>query len=98
MFFDDAGDGTEGAHAMRSTETDLSRSRRLHRHAARMLLIARIAIVIGVVSAFVALALLTLIGFFTNLFFFQRCSTALVSPAAQHARAAGRCSCRSSAR
>ena len=36
---------------------------------------------IGVFSAFVALALLRLIGIFTNLFFFQRWGTALVSPA-----------------
>jgi H+/Cl- antiporter ClcA/predicted transcriptional regulator len=36
---------------------------------------------IGIFSAFVALALLKLIGLFTNLFFFQRVSTALVSPA-----------------
>jgi len=36
---------------------------------------------IGIFSAFVALALLRLIGLFTNLFFFQRVSTALVSPA-----------------
>ncbi|MFL5622961.1 MAG: chloride channel protein, partial [Gemmatimonadaceae bacterium] len=36
---------------------------------------------IGVVGAYVALALLKLIGLFTNLFFFQRWSTALVSPA-----------------
>ncbi|MFL5595626.1 MAG: chloride channel protein [Gemmatimonadaceae bacterium] len=36
---------------------------------------------IGVVGAYVALALLKLIGIFTNLFFFQRWSTALVSPA-----------------
>jgi H+/Cl- antiporter ClcA len=35
-----------------------------------------------VVSAYVALALLTLIGLFTNLFFFQRFSTALVTPEA----------------
>ena len=40
-----------------------------------------LAAVIGVFSAFVALALLRLIGLFTNLFFFQRVSTALVSPA-----------------
>jgi chloride channel protein, CIC family len=46
----------------------------------RVLLIATFAIVIGVVSAYVALALLRLIGFFTNLFFFQRLSTALVTP------------------
>jgi H+/Cl- antiporter ClcA/predicted transcriptional regulator len=36
---------------------------------------------IGIFSAFVALALLRLIGLFTNLFFFQRWSTTLVSPA-----------------
>jgi len=36
---------------------------------------------IGVLAAYVALALLRLIGLFTNLFFFQRWDTALVSPA-----------------
>jgi H+/Cl- antiporter ClcA len=46
----------------------------------RLLMIAAFAIVIGISSAYVALALLTLIGFFTNLFFFQRFSTALVTP------------------
>jgi H+/Cl- antiporter ClcA len=43
--------------------------------------ITLLAAVIGIFSAFVALALLRLIGLFTNLFFFQRVSTALVSPA-----------------
>ncbi len=43
--------------------------------------ISGLAIIIGVFSAFVALALLRLIGIFTNLFFFQRWGTALVSPA-----------------
>src|SRR5499426_1629428 len=37
---------------------------------------------IGLLAAFVALALLKLIGLCTNLFFFQRWDTALVSPAA----------------
>src|SRR5205085_7213978 len=46
----------------------------------RLLMIAAFAIVIGVVGAYVALALLKLIGLFTNLFFFQRLSTALVTP------------------
>ena len=46
----------------------------------RLLLISAFAVGIGVVSAYVALALLKLIGLFTNLFFFQRLSTALVSP------------------
>src|SRR5215472_11962417 len=43
--------------------------------------ITALATGIGIFSAFVALALLRLIGLFTNLFFFQRFSTALVSPA-----------------
>ena len=47
----------------------------------RMILISLMAVGIGVVSAFVALILLRLIGLFTNLFFFHRWSTALVSPA-----------------
>jgi H+/Cl- antiporter ClcA len=44
-------------------------------------LLSTIAIGIGFFSAFVALALLRLIGLFTNLFFFQRFETSLVSPA-----------------
>ena len=47
----------------------------------RMIIISLFAIVIGAISAFVALILLRLIGLFTNLFFFQRWDTALVSPA-----------------
>ncbi|MEO8909423.1 MAG: chloride channel protein [Gemmatimonadaceae bacterium] len=47
----------------------------------RLITISLMAMVIGVIGAFVALALLKLIGIFTNLFFFQRWSTALVSPA-----------------
>jgi H+/Cl- antiporter ClcA len=39
---------------------------------------------IGGVCAFVALALLRLIGLFTNLFYFGRWSTSLVSPAGNH--------------
>jgi H+/Cl- antiporter ClcA/predicted transcriptional regulator len=50
----------------------------------RMLLLSLLAIGIGVVSTFVALILLKLIGLFTNLFFFQRWSTDLVSPAGNH--------------
>ena len=48
---------------------------------ARVVPVALLAIAIGVVSAVVARALLTLIDVFTNLFFFQRLSTAHVSPA-----------------
>jgi H+/Cl- antiporter ClcA/CBS domain-containing protein len=47
----------------------------------RVLPLSAMAIVIGVLNAFVALALLKLIGLFTNLFFFQRWDTALVPPA-----------------
>src|SRR5579872_7175515 len=47
----------------------------------RAILISGLAIGIGLISAYVAWALLKLIGIFTNLFFFQRWGTALVSPA-----------------
>src|SRR6266480_1086143 len=48
----------------------------------RVITISVMAIVIGVIGAYIALALLQLIGLFTNLFFYQRWSSALVSPAA----------------
>src|SRR5580704_3029167 len=51
---------------------------------ARLLPISGLALVIGVVASFVALALLRLIGLFTNLFYYGRWSTALVSPAGNH--------------
>src|SRR5579884_2208365 len=47
----------------------------------RVLGISVLAIGIGIVSAYVALILLRLIGIFTNLFFYGRWGTALVSPA-----------------
>ncbi|HEV2237773.1 MAG TPA: chloride channel protein [Ktedonobacterales bacterium] len=50
----------------------------------RVIPISLIASGIGVVSALVALVLLRLIGLFTNLFFFQRWSFTLVSPAGNH--------------
>jgi chloride channel protein, CIC family len=50
----------------------------------RVLPISGLAIGIGVVAAVVALALLRLIGLFTNLFYFGRWSTALVSPVGNH--------------
>ncbi|MFB3917794.1 MAG: chloride channel protein [Terriglobales bacterium] len=43
--------------------------------------ISALGIVIGILSAFVALVLLRLIGFFTNIFFYQRLSTTFASPA-----------------
>jgi len=49
----------------------------------RVILISALAIAIGVFSAFVALALLRLIGLFTNLFFFHRFNTT-VSPIADN--------------
>ena len=52
----------------------------------------------ALLSAFVALALLKLIGLFTNLFFFQRWDTALVSPAGNQLGLLGGRSCRSPAR
>ena len=50
----------------------------------RLLPISALALGIGVVASFVALALLRLIGLFTNLFYFGRWSTGLVSPAGNH--------------
>ncbi|MCU1274929.1 MAG: domain containing protein, partial [Bryobacterales bacterium] len=50
----------------------------------RSIAISLLAVIIGAVSAFVALGLLKLIGLFPNLFFFQRWSTELVSPAGNH--------------
>ncbi len=47
----------------------------------RVLPISGLALIIGVVAAYVAVALLRLIGFFTNLFFFQKISTDFNSPA-----------------
>ncbi len=48
---------------------------------ARILPICLLAIAIGALSAFVALALFKLIGLFTNLFYFHRLATDLVRPA-----------------
>ena len=50
----------------------------------RVIPISALAMVIGLICAFVALALLRLIGLFTNLFYFGRWSTSLVSPAGNH--------------
>lgn len=50
----------------------------------RVLPISLMAIVIGVIGAYVALGLLRLIGLFTNLFYYQRISSTLVSPAGNH--------------
>jgi H+/Cl- antiporter ClcA/CBS domain-containing protein len=50
----------------------------------RVLPIAVMAMVIGLIGAYVALALLRLIGLFTNLFYYQRLGSGLVSPAGNH--------------
>ena len=50
----------------------------------RVIFLSLIATAIGVLSAFVAWGLLRLIGLFTNVFFFQRWGTSLVSPAGNH--------------
>ena len=50
----------------------------------RVVPISLLAVFIGAICAFVALALLRLIGLFTNLFYFGRWSAAMVSPAGNH--------------
>lgn len=50
----------------------------------RVLAISALAMVIGALCAFVALVLLRLIGLFTNLFYYGRWNTTLVSPANNH--------------
>ena len=50
----------------------------------RVLPISALAMVIGAVCALVALALLRLIGFFTNLFYYGRWSSEMVSPVGNH--------------
>src|SRR4051812_21277604 len=50
----------------------------------RLLSLSAISIGIGVISAFVALALVYLINCFTNLFFFGRVSLSAITPATHH--------------
>ena len=50
----------------------------------RMIPISLLAVGIGFISTLVAWALLRLIGLFTNLFYYQRWDTRLVSPAGNH--------------
>src|SRR5712691_705813 len=49
---------------------------------ARLITLSVMAALVGVISAFVALALVRLIGQFTNLAYFHRLSTSFASPAA----------------
>src|SRR5215468_8934920 len=50
----------------------------------RLLTVSVLAVCVGALSAVVALALLKLIGLFTNLFFYQRFQADMVSPAGHH--------------
>ena len=50
----------------------------------RVIPISLLAILIGAICAYVALVLLRLIGLFTNLFYFGRWGTSMVSPAGNH--------------
>ena len=50
----------------------------------RLLTVSALALGVGALSAFVALALLKLIGLFTNIFFYQRLQSGMVSPAGHH--------------
>ena len=50
----------------------------------RVLPISALAVAIGAICAFVALALLRLIGLFTNMFYYGHWGSALVSPAGNH--------------
>ena len=50
----------------------------------RVLPISGLAIAIGIVSAYVAVVLLRLIGLCTNLFYYGRWRTDMVSPAGRH--------------
>jgi H+/Cl- antiporter ClcA len=50
----------------------------------RLLTVSVLALGVGMLSAFVALALLKLIGLFTNIFFYQRLQSDMVSPASHH--------------
>jgi H+/Cl- antiporter ClcA/CBS domain-containing protein len=48
---------------------------------ARLIWLSALALLVGLLCALIAIVLLGLIGFFTNLFFYQRLSFAFVSPA-----------------
>ncbi len=63
----------------------------------RVLVVTLMAVFIGVASAFVALALTKLIGFFTNLFYYQALRSANSPRRLVIISACGRCSFRLSA-
>src|SRR2546427_3638912 len=53
---------------------------------ARLITLSVMAALVGVISAFVALALVRLIGLFTNVAYFHRLATSLGSPSASEPR------------
>ncbi len=55
----------------------------------RVIPLSLAAVAIGIATAYIAWALLRLIGLFTNLFYFGRWSTNFVSPAQNHLGAMG---------
>jgi H+/Cl- antiporter ClcA/CBS domain-containing protein len=75
---------TETSAASLSPKPPLPRDDRLGDFTAdsRLLIITPMAALVGVISAFVAVALVWLIGSLTNLFYYHRLSSALISPAA----------------
>jgi CIC family chloride channel protein len=73
----DAAAGSAGNHAGHEELGDFTTTW-------RVIPISLLVTVIGLVCAFVALALLRLIGLFTNLFYFGKWNTSMVSPAGNH--------------
>jgi chloride channel protein, CIC family len=69
---------------MKNTHKDYSEQLGDFTTSVRVIPISLLAIGIGFVSTFVAWALLRLIGFFTNVFYYGRLSNVLASPAGNH--------------
>jgi chloride channel protein, CIC family len=84
------GHGRPGAHSGNTPTAGVKRSRSSLEElgdftaTSRMIPISLMAIVIGGIGACVAWVLLRLIGFFTNIFYYQRFSVSFASPAANH--------------
>jgi chloride channel protein, CIC family len=76
--------GTPNVVSASAGRTDVAHDLADFTATSRLLPVSAFAVVIGIVAAFVARVLLQLIGLFTNLFFFQQVSTALVTPAGHH--------------
>src|SRR5262245_37332719 len=74
-------DTAEGRRDVRDVRIDAAEELGDFTATPRLVTLSLLAIGIGIVGAYVAKALLTLIAFFTNLFFLQRLSTQAASPA-----------------